>query len=374
MLYTQFPPFVKKFDMELDAGDSSAGGGKAVGPNGGGAMGESSLFAVQVLGTAACGKTTLFKQLRIILGGGFSNRDREEAADHIKEHILMLTQVLLSDMPGGDAIGTPETRAQIKSMNVPLTEASVATLSGVLNDPAFEEHLSTHARNMDGNPNYFLAKANFAKFFVPDYQPSDDDILKVRKKTDSLEFLDVVHPQTNQSIRFHDAPGQKEKFDQWRALKKFEVIDATIFVLSIADFNRYIESGGNVDSYKSATMGAAEGKEKGLTNAMDDNLQVFKDTVARTANKTPVIMFFNKIDLLENKIAAGANVQEHFPEIKGNDRDSVVEYFSERYKSQVKKPENITIYPTCATDQETMNAVVTQMLGQLLAKQLKALF
>jgi hypothetical protein len=85
-------------------------------------------------------------------------------------------------------------------------------------------------------------------------------------------------------------------------------------------------------------------------------------------------MFFNKVDLLDIKLKKGASVKEHFPECPGDDRDSIVAYFSEKYKALARKPENITIYPTCATDQETMNTVVTQMLQQLLAKQLKALF
>lgn len=366
MLYCQFPPFVNKFGMALEGGD-------------GGNASQNERMQISVLGTACTGKTTLFKQLQIILGGGFSVDDRDRACKDTRDHCTKLVAALVNYDAGVYNALQPAHRAAIEDaatngVNDGNMTAVCAAMNAAAADDAVMALLKKHDADMIGNPSYFAAR--FSDVYREGYVPSDDDILRVRKKTESLEWLDVVHPQTQQTIRFHDAPGQKDKFDQWRALRKYEVIDATIFVMAISDFNKYVaHAKDNVDNYRAQAFSGAEAAEGGMINALNDSLSVFEMAMKASKGK-PIILFFNKVDLLEIKLAAGLEATEHHPKCAGNDKALVVDYFTKVWtdvglKCGVSK---VDVYPTCATDQATMQVVVTQILQQLLAKQLAAMF
>ena len=83
------------------------------------------------------------------------------------------------------------------------------------------------------------------------------------------------------------------------------------------------------------------------------NYQCFKNT--------PIILFLNKKDILEEKIKSGKNpVQDFFPDCPGNDYESAVTYFQELFVTQNPNPEERDIHPhiTCAFDRNNIKVVI----------------
>ena len=78
--------------------------------------------------------------------------------------------------------------------------------------------------------------------------------------------------------------------------------------------------------------------------------------------KTPIVLFLNKMDLLQEKIDSGKHpVKPHFPECPENDYDGAVNYFRQLFLDQNPNPEERDVYPhvTCAIDPKNIKVVDT---------------
>ena len=70
------------------------------------------------------------------------------------------------------------------------------------------------------------------------------DVLNCRHRTNNVDEVVGVH-ETGRTIRFIDCPGQRDKFDKWRLIHKFDTISACMFVLSVAGFDRTLSAAGD---------------------------------------------------------------------------------------------------------------------------------
>lgn len=103
--------------------------------------------------------------------------------------------------------------------------------------------------------------------------------------------------------------------------------------------------------------------EDGHTNRLKESVKLFHSILNyQWFLNTSVLLFLNKMDMLEEKINSGRNlVQNYFPDCPGNDYDTAVEYFQQLFLDQNPNPEVRDIYPhvTCATDSKNIKVIDT---------------
>ncbi|KAI8900573.1 guanine nucleotide-binding protein subunit alpha, partial [Globomyces pollinis-pini] len=295
-----------------------------------------------ILGSSDSGKSTLLKQVKIVLGKGFSENEVQTAKRTILSNIVNVTEMLISNE--SQKIGQ-EAFDKI-SQWIDKLERPFDSLPS-----EFTELISVIWKNPDIQTKYLTMKgipATTSHFFKhihklsgPDQFPSNDDILLLRTATNGIS--DNVFYYKNQSqkecpLHFYDVSGLRRHRKQW--ISFFQDIDFIIFIVAI-------------DSYD-LTMA-----EDPSINRMHDALILFDETINNPLlEKSNVILFFNKIDLFDVKVQT-VPIQKFFPDYAGKvaSRSEGLGFFKRKFLSKDKQKRKIQCQPTCCTDTNFMKAI-----------------
>ncbi|GMH50407.1 hypothetical protein TrRE_jg12806, partial [Triparma retinervis] len=177
-----------------------------------------------------------------------------------------------------------------------------------------------------------------------DFVPTEADMLLSRVRTEGVVTHSYDIPGERGEVttfEMYDVGGQRYFRKTW--LHCFDSVDAIIFVASLSEFDQNL----------------AEDRKK---NRMTEALDLFKSICENEYfENTSIILFLNKKDLFQKKIASGdiAAVPE-FSDYVGprGDYDSGVEYFMLKFLDTNEDP-NRAIYThvTCATDTNNVEFV-----------------
>ena len=129
-----------------------------------------------------------------------------------------------------------------------------------------------------------------------------------------------------------------------------------MFVAAVSEFDQVLE-------------------EDGFTNSLEESLQLFETLTASDFFKcTPVVLFLNKKDVLEEKVAEGIKFSKYFPEYCGTEGNfnAIIEYISDQFAERKMKTEQeyderpLYIHQTCATDTENIKLVFSMVQEVIL--------
>ena len=184
---------------------------------------------------------------------------------------------------------------------------------------------------------YFMSALD--RICKKDYEPSDQDILRVRVETRSVVKIEFDFQATKFEVI--DVGGQRTERRKW--IHFFDNVTSVLFVVSIAEYDQVLE-------------------EDSKTNRMVESMQLFDETANNTYFKEmPVIIFFNKYDLFLDKISK-RGIKEIFPDYQGPDNcpNETLAFLTNKYitlskTNRKKRP----IYPhtTTATDTQLIDKV-----------------
>ena len=131
-----------------------------------------------------------------------------------------------------------------------------------------------------------------------------------------------------------------------------------MFVAAVSEFDQVLE-------------------EDRFTNSLEESLQLFETILASDFfSSTPVVLFLNKKDVLEEKIREGIKISQYFPEYIGpeGDYDSVIEYISDEFairKTNTRDEDDderpLYIHQTCATDTQNIQVVFSMVKEIILS-------
>lgn len=142
---------------------------------------------------------------------------------------------------------------------------------------------------------YFLD--NLERIADPDYVPTLQDILFCRKTTKEVveTRIDIKHKTNSVPFLFVDVGGQRTHRQKW--FQCFESVNSIFFIASTSEYDQVL-------------------MEDKRTNRLQESRNVF-DTIINNKifEKIAVILFLNKVDLLERKICKG-NIHHYFPEFE----------------------------------------------------------
>ena len=204
----------------------------------------------------------------------------------------------------------------------------------IMADPGVKDFLKDPetSLDLDDNAHFFLAKAD--KIGEPSYLPTDEDILKVRDPTRTIETLDFKFNKAH--FRVIDVGGQRMERPKWNLTGE---ITAVIFVCALTEYNQVL-------------------REDIKQNRLKESLNLFDIACNRRYPDKPIILFLNKVDLFVEKIKE-VDLKVCFPTYKGGcNYDEALEYIHFRFRNVRKdKARELEIHETTATDSKNAKVV-----------------
>lgn len=290
-----------------------------------------------LLGAGESGKSTIFKQMKIIYGKQFTDTEKRDQIPAIFLNIIQSIKLLLSQLyifEMEERVLAQEALGVVKNLedSDDITEAIGDAIKELWLDPVMQECWERRAEyQIIESVKYYFDRIDAIK--MPGYLPNKDDILHVRIRTSGIVTEQYNIDKTDYEM--YDVGGQKNERKKW--IHCFENVTAVIFVAAISEFDQKLF-------------------EDGSTNRMVDALDLFADICSsHFFRKAAIILFLNKKDLFESKIKKfNIRDSEPFKDYAGpdGDYDAGVNYFLDRFKNLNTTYVERQIYHhvTCATD------------------------
>jgi len=313
-----------------------------------------------LLGTGESGKSTFIKQMRIIHGAGYSDEDKRIFIKLVYQNIFMAMQSMIRAM---DLL-----KIQYEDPNCLLQEKAdlvrsidyetvttfespyVEAIKDLWQDPGIQECYDRRREyQLTDSAKYYLSDID--RVAMPDYLPSQQDILRVRVPTTGI----IEYPFDLEEIRFRmvDVGGQRSERRKW--IHCFENVTSIIFLVALSEYDQILFESDN-------------------ENRMEESKALFKTIITYPwFQHSSVILFLNKKDLLEEKIMY-SHLVDYFPEYDGPQRDAIAarEFVLRMFVDLNPDTEKI-IYShfTCATDTENIRFVFAAVKDTILQLNLK---
>ncbi|KAI0272166.1 G-alpha-domain-containing protein [Russula aff. rugulosa BPL654] len=192
------------------------------------------------------------------------------------------------------------------------------------------------------------------------YIPSTDDILHARIQTMGVAEHQFEVPLHGRTVTWHlyDVGGARGQRHTW--VPYFEEANAIIFVAPISAFDQYLD-------------------EDPRTNRIDDSLQLFTTICSNQLLKNlHLVLFLNKTDVLQNKLANGARVNKYITSFgnRPNDYESVVNYFRAHFlqvhRKNNEKKRVLYSHLTNAVDIKTTRSIIANVRDSIFRDYLKS--
>lgn len=201
----------------------------------------------------------------------------------------------------------------------------------------------------DAHPYYM---EHVLRLSARDYVPTTDDILRCRIKT--LGIHEIEFQCSGMDFQLVDVGGQRTERRKW--IHCFDNVTILLYVAALSEYDLFCE-------------------EDEKSNRMVESLELFKSITNNVYfQKTPVVLFFNKVDLFKEKIPR-VPFSKHVPDYKGDDSyDDVLAYIQKRFDSMNESPASVRpVYRhvTCATDTDQIHIVWRSVSDVLLNDSMK---
>jgi len=314
------------------------------------------------LGAGSSGKSTLFRQLRLLHGNGLKEDERKNFTKSIYQNIVdgmkTLVQGNLDSQGDNESYSGQEEQHNlgdkcdeklaeyIKRLDdgTSISEDCAEYFKKAWNDKGLQETWSGRSKlQLQDSLKYFLE--NIDRIAKEGYIPSKDDVLHVRIQTTGI--VEERLTMENRQFLLVDVGGQRSERRKW--INCFRDVVGLIFVASLTAYNQVLYEDEKV-------------------NRLDESLYVFRNVLREkdTFDNACVVLFLNKADLFKEMIKT-TPIRSCFSSYKGGDtEEQQYEYIKKLYLSQVNR--KIFAHKTCATNTDQMK-LIFQTVNQYVIKQ-----
>ncbi|KAJ5073655.1 guanine nucleotide-binding protein alpha-4 subunit-related [Anaeramoeba ignava] len=295
---------------------------------------------ILLLGTGESGKSTFFKQMKLIQNKNFDEKTLNSFKPTIFSNALSQMKILCVM---ADQLGIPvendEVRIKfldLKRSDMQITPQIAMWINTLWKDPGIQSTFKMRKRKFQINDSASYFFDNIERISKPDYLPTNEDVIRARSTTRSIQ--EAQFEVFNFKFRLVDVGGQQNERRKWISL--FDDSSSIIFFVSLIDYCLQL-------------------REDPRKNRLVEALDLFADIVnSPWFEKTSIIIFFNKMDLLKESLEE-IPFSSVFPEYEGpNDFENTTEFIKKQFL-QTKKHEGESqqIYPflTCAVDTENIS-------------------
>ncbi|XP_029300007.1 guanine nucleotide-binding protein G(q) subunit alpha-like [Cottoperca gobio] len=313
----------------------------------------SNVMYLLLIGTGESGKSTFIKQMRIIHGRGYSEEDKRGFSRLVHQNIFTAMQAMIQAM---DTLQIPYKYEHNKANGsivcgvdvervTTLTNPYVDAIKSLWSDTGIQE---CYHRKRE----YQLSDS--AKYYLDDmdrisdaaYLPTQQDVLRVRVPTTGI----IEYPFDLEEVVFRmvDVGGQRSERRKW--IHCFEEVTSIIFLVALSEYDQVLVESVN-------------------ENRMEESMALFRTIINyKWFHRSSIMLFLNKIDLLEEKIMY-SHLVDYFPEYDGPQRDVKAgnEFILDMFLS-LNPNEKKVIYShfTCATDTNNIRFVFRAVKDYIL--------
>ena len=208
---------------------------------------ESLKVKLLILGTSNCGKSTVFKQMKMIYGVKYSARQRKLTIPLIHRNITVFMKTICEAVLLFDYVSIVESKQEFESFLYKNEDDSIDLITTqcikkLWNDPAIQKAwLRRNELQIIESTKYFIPKLE--SIASESYIPSYDDMLFTRMPTQGV----VIEKYIIQGIAFemYDVAGQRNQRKKW--IHCFEGVTSIIFVASLTDYNSKLTEDENTN-------------------------------------------------------------------------------------------------------------------------------
>jgi len=321
----------------------------------------SRLIKLLLLGAGESGKSTFFKQMKILyLKNSYDEAERVAMksivfTNLIENAITLIEAAKKYEKPVSEE--NQEAEQHIVSLNestdvsswIGLGEQVAMELKQLWADPAIKYAFSRASEfSLYDSAEYFFESID--RITQSDYVPTIDDILRLRIKTTGVTDVEV-HIDNKFYFKFIDVGGQRAERRKW--IHCFDDVVAVIFFASLSEYEQTLAEDIN-------------------TNRMSESISLFKQLLTLECfNNTPFILFLNKYDLFEAKIKK-IPLTVTFKEYKGRqDPEEASEYIRQQFASVVPKGRPMYVHKTMATDTNNIKVVFRAVKDVIIVRYLE---
>jgi len=294
-----------------------------------------------LLGAGESGKSTIFKQMKVIHGEGFTDEERMAYRGIIFSNIIynMKTLVRQSDHPKW---GKPTSERVRESKEF---------VQGLRQYEEFDEKIAEHISTLwkdkgiratyekracyqlSDNAEYFFNKLE--EVADERYIPSKDDILHARNRTTGI--IETAFTVQGNKFEMYDVGGQRNERKKW--IFCFENVTAVLFVAAMSEYDQVLY-------------------EDGKTNRTKEALDLFEEICnSKWFKETSMILFLNKSDLFAEKIKK-ISLTLCFPDFTGDqDLEPCTTYLREQFLIRNHNTKQVYVHITCATNTNNIATV-----------------
>lgn len=330
---------------------------------------EDTIIKMLLLGAGESGKSTIFKQMKIINQEGYSERERKDFTSICQSNTVQSMKNLLAAFA---KLSNPavEISSEVQELADKFNAAFSQSEKILEEHIDFMERLWTHPliqtvflrRNefqLNDSAEYYLKQVR--TMAAPDWIPTTDDVLHSRVRTTGIV-------QTDFKIRglefcMFDVGGQRNERRKW--IHCFDGVHAVVFVASLSEFDQ--------------TLYEDESQDR-----MSEAYSLFDQICnSKWFRQTSMILFLNKKDLFEQKLADGKIFAQYNNKMCAKDgreeyqgentlkecADYVKQIFLDKNKN---KDKSIYTHVTCATDTQNVKFVFDVVVSIILEINMKA--
>jgi len=291
-----------------------------------------------LLGAGESGKSTIWKQMKLIHLEGFSDEDLQvNFKPAIVENVIQLLQGLVEciNEKGEELLeSNKEFGASLLGTIITHQEYSdkYESLLSLWRDPKIQEMANDPETKLQmvllDSAHYWYK--HIERILTQDYKPTIKDIIKSRTKTTGIQ--DIVFEIDGYKFKLTDVGGQRSERKKW--ISCFQNLTAILFVVALSEYDQSLT-------------------EDSGTNRMSESIKLFRGVVGNDAlHHVAMILFLNKEDLFSEKIKK-SDLKKCFPDYTGpqGDKEAAFEYIKNQFISLNSNP-NRKIYTqiTVATD------------------------
>lgn len=257
-----------------------------------------------LLGAGESGKSTIFKQMKILYGadGGYTHKEREQAKAYVYSNVYTNMRTVIENSDRFEKLKDAEAEKAFMDIatsgedSSPVVDKSSAEIiKRVWNDDGFQKTWHERAEfQVQDALEYYVKEID--RISEDDYIPTEADILRSRVRTTGIQeetyYIDAV-----EFVMF-DVGGQRNERKKW--IHCFDQVTAVIFVAAISEYNQVL--------YEDNTM-----------NRIDEAVTLFNEICnSKWFKKTAMILFLNKRDLFRTKLPEYPfSTEERYSDFKG---------------------------------------------------------
>jgi len=231
----------------------------------------------------------------------------------------------------------------------------------VWKDPSVKQRLKDKRLRLEESSGFFMDE--ISRITALRYFPNDQDVLKARLKTMGVVEHSFIIPDAQRrgvNWKIYDVGGATNQRHAWAPY--FEDVNAIIFLAPISAFDQVLT-------------------EDPATNRLDDSMQLWKSLVSnKLLANVSIILFLNKIDLLQAKLKSGVRLSHYMPHYgdKPNDYASVSEYFYHTFGSihqrfTARADREFKIHLTSVTDTHRTAKIIQSVRDIIIKANLRSL-